>query len=205
MEFDIVKKYTAELTSAEIHTLTSLVNDCFYKNTVNEMEVQHIFFSDLEICNLIIEDKNDLVGLFQVKDLPKLESVYFFSASVRKDYRNRGLHSEMIDYRIAGCKNLGRKYASARTMNPVVIGNMVKKGFFLPQTENPELLRKAKEILIELEGSDLGLTDDFVIKRKNTTKYPNLMDTEECSNPEVNTFMAAHMEEGDRLFLIRKV
>jgi len=207
MEFDIVKKYTAEMDHIETYLLSTLVNTCFYKKTVPNKTVEEIFFSDPKLLNFIIEDQGEKIGLFQSKDLPKIESAYIFSVSVRPDYRGRGIAKEMIDKKVDYYKSKSRKYIGTRSMNPSIIEVFVKKGFFLPETKNEELLGKAKEILYEIEGSSMGIGDDFVIPRKHTVKYPNSVDVGECRDSKIADFINTHMDakNGDRLFLARKL
>lgn len=207
MEFDIVKKYTAELDNNEMYLLVDLVNTCFYKKTVPNKLVEELFFSDLKICNFIVEHEGKNIGLFQAKDLPQIESVYFSSASILPKYRGKGIHPTLVDYRLSHYRDSGRKYAGAMSMNPSVIKNLVKSGFFLPAKSNPELLQKAKKIITEMEGNDLKIRDDFVIPHQSIKDFPNLADIGTCDDAEINRFINGHMdiEKGDRLFLVRKI
>lgn len=207
MKYVLVEKHTSDLSDEEIDELSVLANTCFYLRTVSHETVREIFFSDGRIYNFIFEHEDEPVAFFQAKDLPKIDSVYFFSASVHPDYRGEGIHPWVTDYRLEHYKKQGRKYAGARSMNPLMIKNLVGKGFFLPTKENPELLQKAKDILVAIEGSNLGIKDDFVIPRKNTIQYPNALDVEESDNSEINDFISGHMDikKGDRLFLIREI
>ena len=207
MGFEIVKKYTADLTEKEMNALSELVNKCFYFSTVPKETVKEIFFSDSELYNFIVKDKNEPIGLFQSKDLPSIDASYIFSASVRPDYRGKEIFPLLMDVKIDCYRSRERNYIAARSMNPLVIKKMIKRGFHDPVEEDPELLKKAKEILTIIEGSNLGIRNDFVIPRKGTSKYPNVLDIGECDNPEIGAFIAAHMDikKGDRLFLIREL
>jgi hypothetical protein len=207
MGFEIVKKYTADLEEMEIGTLSDLVNKCFYLGTLPQETVREIFFSDGDLYNFIVADKGEPIGLFQSKDLSAIEASYIFSASVRPYYRGRGIFPQLIDVKIDCYRSRERGYIGARSMNPLVIEKLIRRGFHNPVEEDPELLKKAKEILTAMEGNNLGIRDDFVIPRKGTSKYPNALDIGECDDPEISAFITAHMDirNGDRLFLIREM
>lgn len=203
----MVEKSARHICEEEEDVLAAMLNDSFYNGRCSDSEIHEIFFSRDDMYNFIAEDDGEVVGVFQALDLPKIDCFYLYADAIRKDHRGRNIYPWSIDYRINHAKSLGRSYMGLRSMNPLALCAMVDKGFYLPVERNEELLRKAKEMLVEVEGSDLEIGDNFVIPRKAVSKYPNVENTGRSYNPVLSKFIKENMDiaAGDRLFLVKKL
>jgi len=203
---EIARKVTSDLSEGEITRLSEVINEAMYEGREPIEKVSDIFLSYGDALNFIMYEGGDAVGVAQIRYLEKANSFYFKVGAVDKEHREKGAMSKTINLCIDHVKQSKAEYAGVCSSNPCVIEMFRGKGFPLPVEmgiRQGHLLGKAKQILFESKGSDLGLSDMFILPFEKFDTPP-VSGIEDAHSEAVGDFVKNYMRPGDRLFMIKK-
>jgi hypothetical protein len=200
-----VYNYDLEDNGFDPHKLSQEMNEGMYDGAHSTGRIKELFFDNPEIYNFILKDGDNIPLVMQIIDIPKIHAKYLFAIEVSKNYREKGFSKFMINNYLL---DINRSLIGLRSLNPILISSLVKNhGFKLPthmtKQEKQDYLKKSKEILISVEGFDLGIQDNFIIPNGHTSNYPSYPEMPKSKNTEVREFMKENMKPNDKLFMVR--